>query len=278
MKTLRISKSLLLAYDAVMMGEACGVQFKSMYLDKTHRLDPTPAMMKGNRFEFLALGIKNRDGSEPEPIKTSSGNVSKAEEEKVKAQAERCKQALEKHGFEIMGTDQKKVNDFDGFQIVSVLDAEGTKDGEPVIIDTKYSGLLYNKWEVMGWHPEKIANNIFHQKQALMYMFHMAHRTGKLYDFYYLVHSATNDVESEIFKMQFSDDPDMHQKMAKEQFQIFERSLHSIAKTIRLQYDMDGFKAVPTVKGCMECPLMADGSCKHAISVPEITKVNMVIL
>lgn len=56
MKQLSISQSLIKDWRDYEKRDFCGLLFDALWISRTHRIEPTPAMLLGQWFEYLALG------------------------------------------------------------------------------------------------------------------------------------------------------------------------------------------------------------------------------
>ncbi len=272
---LSISQSLLKDWDDYSKGLGCGLWFKARHIDKI-KTKPTPAMLKGLRFEYLCTGALLRDGSIPPELLTKTGNISKTDNQKVEKQAERFKEAIEFYGVEILETSKIIEWECDDYKRKGVLDILAKIHKMPefkenpnvymkpfeAIIDIKSTGLLDNKFEQFGWALENLPFRNKLTEQPVDYKSIYRENGIKDIPFYWFVHSNTNDIDSRIIEARVGD--------ARIDEQIFK--VKSAVKAIESELFLE-FKAHPTVKRCFNCPLFKN--CKEKITVPKVNIVEI---
>lgn len=250
---------MLNSFDDYMDGKECGILFDEVYLKRRFKTPPTDAMLKGQRFEYLAIGTKP-GGEIPGEILTNTGNISKAEETRVKTHADLFNESIKFHGIDIKMTDIKEEIEFQDYILVYIMDYFGTwRDGKPLIGDLKYSGLLYNKWEDMGWERERLRFNRKQRTQPLMYCYGYKWLHGELPDFLYHVHSSTNDIDFEIFWMMITDS----------HLQEFEERIYHFLEAVEFSKSY-GFNPLPSRRKCKDCPVI---DCQFRMKIPDITLI-----
>lgn len=252
----KITQSLIKAFQKVEQGFDCPFKFKALYIDFTHHSEPTPAMSLGHYFEYLATGQLPRGGNAPEPIMLQSGTnkgTPNKEYRNATLQAENFKSDIEALGFKITQTGIKLVHPIE-------TDVEGTTDllathpkyGE-CIIDLKYSGLINDKWNELGW--VELAYKIQHMTQALHYTF------LRRISFFFAVYSSANEWERKWFRIII--DPD-----------AIVRHYQDIQLVRKLVADRtqkpNGFPAKPSLSECIDCPVKCKFEAKH----PKIEDVH----
>jgi hypothetical protein len=265
MRPYNISNSLIKAIDEYALGEggdSCGKQLKAIYLDKTAEFHPSDSMKLGQYFEFIATGAKLRDGSEPKPELTQKGDLT-AEYKRTLIQAENFKIQMKYYGFEIIGTGVKWEYEFDGMNIKGILDVLA-KDrfGNELIIDLKYSGLIEDKWNDLGWAKEQLPHRRKLISQPKLYKWLGYKIFGKEFPFYFFLHSSTNSIDRRIYKINTG---------------LIELLCEDVEKLIRftddtIQYHLlTGFETRPEMKRCLSCSLLSE--CKEAFTLPKIEEV-----
>jgi len=82
--------------------------------------------------------------------------------------------------------------------------------------------------------------------------------------FYFIVHSSTNEIDSIFWRVDLQD------------FEVamnhFEDMIYDVVKEIGMEKEF-GFTPYPSVKRCMECPLMNE--CVHAIQTPQLEQITI---
>lgn len=241
-----ISKSFLLSYLDYCHGKECGIKWSEINLFKTIKQEPTDAMMLGKYFEYKATGYVGAGEEEPRPKTKRDGNLT-AEYERAEIQAMNFKKYCTNLGIEILEIGKRIVKD----NCSLVLDIVAMYKGREVIIDLKYTGKLYDKWDDNGWSLDSFEYKTAHHIQPI----HYSYMTGM--PFYYFVFSSTNE-DCEFFEVK------MEQPITNE---IHQQRLESVRKRIDMEIVTGGFIARPTLKRCSNCPL--NDSCSYASKSPE---------
>jgi hypothetical protein len=265
MRNYNISNSLIKAIDEYALGESgdsCGIQLKAIYIDKTATKEPSSAMKLGQYFEFKATGAKLRDGSEPQPDLLKSGDLS-AEYKRALVQANNFQIEMKYHGFEIISVGEIWEFEFEGINVKGILDVLAKdRKGNEVIIDLKYSGLIDDKWNEMGWDKEKLPTRRKLISQPKLYSWLSLKKFGKIYPFYFFIHSSTNTIDRKIYKVDVG--------KADVLCEDIEKQIKFTDDTIQYHL-LSGFEARPYYKRCIECPLIK--SCNKAITLPKIEEI-----
>lgn len=246
-----ISQSLIKCFQDWKARIECGDVLKAKYIDHTWVDDPIDAMKLGTYFEFLLTGQLPRSGKIPEPERTQKGTL-KAPYKRVEEMAERVRELMKKSGIKVLETGRKLSKN----GMVGIEDVHASYKGRNITIDTKYSGLLDDKWNRMGWvmTPEQKA---YHGIQAKQY--HII--TGK--PFYYLVASSKNTTDVKFFEVEIDG-------FAKEQHI---KLVDYVRESIDFLLDIDGFTNYPELSKCEKCQLT---KCKDRQTElkPELIKLN----
>ena len=134
------------------------------------------AMMKGQRFEWLAVNSPNREGQIPELPKLKNGNKS-TDELRIEEQALVFKEVLPHYNMKIVlpeGADNPSaaVNWEHGEDVLltGIFDAVILWDGVPAIMDLKLTGSLISRWGPNGKPGWGDYFNMDHI-QAYLYMY-----------------------------------------------------------------------------------------------------------
>lgn len=259
---IKISQSLMKAYVDYLNEKECGLFFKARYIDKDpeSNTEPTEAMKAGIYFEYLCTGALPISGEIPQPDISYKGQA----REKMAAPYERATQSAQVF---------KKIIEHYGIQIISVgltLEADGINgvidihaiwNAEECFIDLKYSGLIDDKWNEMGWDLDSL-----HMKDSLMVQgVHykiLAEKALGIYDipFYYFVFSSA--------------DPN-HVKIIKQEVDESRRQSHIVAInniTEKINSDLiRGFIPRPSLSKCSKCPI--SHKCASKVDYPLIEEV-----
>ena len=156
----KISQSLIKKYVDYLGEKECGLFFKARYIDKDPEANtpPSDAMKAGIYFEYLCTGGLPRSGEVPLPEMTAKGKLT-APYERAQQSAEVFKRIMAHYKIKVL-----KVGlyvEADG--INGILDILAEWNGETVVIDLKYSGLIDDKWNELGWQTESL-----HMKDSIM--------------------------------------------------------------------------------------------------------------
>ena len=257
-----ISQSLIKAYVDYLNEKECGTFFKARYIDKDPDTEgePSDAMKLGIYFEYLCTGALPRNGQIPEPEYVYKGKPNERlaiSYERVQDSAMIFKKIIETYKIKIL--EVGKVVVVDGMS--GIFDILAEWDGQKVIIDLKYSGLIDDKWNEMGWDLDTIHTKDSLMIQGVHYKLLMNKKEGiEDIPFYYFVFSSNDPNNVKIIKQEV--DPSKMQS-------------HVVAVqniTEKLNYDLsNGFKPYPSLKKCSICPI--SHKCTNRVEVPLISEI-----
>lgn len=255
----KISQSLMKSYVDYLNGKECGILFKANYIDKDPEAqrEPSDAMKVGIYFEYLCTGALPRNGEIPEPDVVYKGKANEkmsAPYERATESAKRFKAIIEHYGIEILEVGKVLKTDEES----GILDILAKWDGQLCIIDLKYSGLIDDKWNEMGWDLESL-----HMKDSLMlqgvHYKYLAEKCMNVTDipFYYFVFSS-NDVDNI--------------KIIKQEVDESKMQSHVVAlNNIKGKLSFDSFTPLPSMQRCSKCPIAS--KCKFKVDFPLIDEV-----
>lgn len=250
------------AYVDYLNEKQCGILFKANYIDKDPeaRTPPTDAMKAGIYFEWLCTGALPKSGEVPEPeiaYKGTNREKLSAPYERAQKSAEVFKSIIQHYGIKILDKGvYLDAPDMDG-----VADILAEWDGEQVLIDLKYSGLIDDKWNELGWDLESL-----HLKDSIMIQgVHYKILAEKMWGindipFYYFVFSTQDPNNVKIIRQEV----DESRKQA--HIVAVNNVMGKITKD--LEY---GFKALPSLSRCSTCPIAH--KCQHKVDYPLIDEV-----
>lgn len=248
-KLLSISQSLLKNYWDFKNGKYCGEAF--LRVDLNHEVERVASerMKVGQYFEYLCTGQGNRDGSIPTEPQTKTGKPT-VEAERMRVQADRFKALVKAEGLEIIETGKILEYKAGNFKIKGILDIFGAMYGKPAIVDMKTSGLIGNQWEEYGWNPSTFNMRDKLTIQVVFYKY-LADVVLGIRDipFYFMIHSSTNDTDSEFWEVQLND--------YVKAMGGLEAMLNQYAEEILFQ-KVQGFTPFPDVKRCKDCPIFSN--------------------
>jgi hypothetical protein len=255
----KISQSLMKSYVDYLNGKECGVMFKANYIDKDPdaQREPSDAMRVGIYFEYLCTGALPRNGETPEPDVVYKGKANEkmsAPYERATESAKRFKAIIEHYGIQIIEVGKVLKTDEES----GILDILAKWDGQLVIIDLKYSGLIDDKWNEMGWDLDSL-----HMKDSLMLQ-------GVHYK--YLAEKCLNVVDIPFYYFVFSSNDVDNIKIIKQEVDESKMQSHVVAlNNIKGKLSHDAFTPLPSMQRCSKCPIA--NKCKFKVDFPLIDEV-----
>jgi hypothetical protein len=259
---INISQSFLKEFAKYKSGDACGLQVKAKYIDGV-KFPSSDAMEYGNAFEYLATGSIPRDGHIPQIEKVYKGTARESistQYQKIIQSAELFKKIVKHYEIEII--DVSRVVTQDG--MTGIMDIVAKWNDRVCIIDTKYSGLLDDKWNELGWNLDMLPEKHNLLLQPVQYKILLSKELGcepEDIDFYFFVFSSKDVMDVKLIKVN-----------------VDELTIASHLTTVEwvkneLQKPIDNvFKAKPSLKLCFECPI--NDKCSFKIEVPHIDEIT----
>lgn len=287
---LSISQSLIKDYTDLSRG-SCGLQFKAKHIDKIPFVS-TDVMKAGQWFEYVATGAKLRGGEIPETMLKTKPKRSKeawtelidqiaeghiiinerlleeAENDmpvmyyRLLSQAGNLRRTFEHYGVKIIETGKVITFDCGDFIRKGIVDVYAYIDGTPCFIDIKSSGMLNNTYEPMAWcsGSERLKSKEKIVIQAKDYVDIWKQSTGADIDFYFFVHSNSNEWESMIVKCEV-----LESTIAEHR-----QNVADIAEEIDDMMTF-GFTPKPSQSNCKDCPIAS--GCEYYTEVPKIKTI-----
>lgn len=256
----KISQSLIKAFFDYVNQKECGIYFEERYIKKNPACEkkPTEAMLLGIYFEYLATGALPRSGEIPTPKKTTKGEITEPYK-RAQESAQLFREIIKHYNIKILSVG-KKWETKDGEN--GILDVEAEWDGERVIIDLKYSGLINDKWNEMGWDLESLPFKDSLMIQVVQYKY-LGEKILKNPDipFFFFVFDANDSRNAKIINVEVDE--------AKRQSHVV--LLNNVKSKIIASMKSGGFVPYPQMARCNECPLQP--TCKHAVKYPLIDQV-----
>lgn len=159
-------------------GRYCGNLIKIKYVDEQDVDDQSEDMEAGAFFEFCISGAPMRNGEFPKArMMASDSKQMYVKFRRAKYNAEIVTAMMDEMGLKIISAQKR----FDKGRHVGHIDlvCECTKHikfedgtewnvGDLIVIDLKYSGLIYDRWNKLGWQWSKIQKE-YHGTQAIKY-------------------------------------------------------------------------------------------------------------
>lgn len=256
MKLPKVSQSLIKALFDYLHNDECGLLFKAKYVDKTYMSEPSDAMKLGIYFEYLCTGMLPKSGITPKPDRTVKGKLTEPYQRVVESAA-LFKKTIAFYKIKILSVGlYLDTNDVDG-----LLDILAEWNGKIVIIDLKFSGLLDDKWNELGWETKSLANKDSIMIQGVHYKMLVKDVLDKNVDFYYFVFNSADSSDMKIIKQVVDED-----KIAAHRVVISE------VKQRLTEVIKNGFIPRPAYRKCRKCPLFDE--CKSRAEFPTIEEVQ----
>jgi hypothetical protein len=231
-------------------GNNCGLLFKAKYIDKNVFTIPSDSMKEGIFFEYLATGSLPKNGMIPEPDRTLKGVLTAAYERVTKA-ADFFKDIIEHHNIKLIETSYVLQTDI----AIGTIDIWAEWNGEPCIIDLKYSGLINDKWSDIGWNTDSLSEKHSLMIQGVHYRYLSREALGLDVPFYYFIFNQKDATDMKIIRQEIDEDQfPQHEEDIKKTLVILQSELNK------------GFKAVPNYSNCKSCPLF--DTCKEKEEYP----------
>jgi len=259
---INISQSFLKEYAKYKMGEVCGLQTKAKYIDGV-AFPQSDAMYLGDFFEYSATGSIPRNGIIPEPKLVYKGTARESIAEPFKRaleSAELFKKIIAHYNIEIIDTGRVVTQD----SMTGIMDIVANWNDRVAIIDTKYSGLIDDRWNAYGWNLDSLPEKHDLMVQSVHYRVLLAKELNcepEDIDFYFFVFSTQNVNDVKIIKV-ISDENTFANHLT-----TIEWMKEELQKPIEKL-----FKAKPKLKDCFECPIK--DNCSSKAEIPLIDEVS----
>jgi len=266
-----VSQSFIKQLFEYKQGNKCGYQFYAQY-NEGIEFPASDAMRLGQWFEYMCTGQVTKFGHIPVPDRNNPKKLSKKELDSGMKQedmvgelskkykdalvhVEAFKQMIEANDYEIISTGEKLLDKKLG--ISGDVDIVVRKKGEDRVrfIDTKFSGLLDNKWDDLGWADESLSYKDKIMIQAVHYKILGYAKYGYYPEFYFWVFSSSNTTDRKNIRVNVN--PDRYA----EHLQIIGNARKEYEK-----FDKAGWIPRPVPKECGKCIL--NKACKHYVELP----------
>lgn len=211
-------------------------------LDGTFKRVASEAMIKGQYFEYLLFGTKNREGQIP-VMELKKNGEKKIDQIRIESQVKKFPEILKKNGIVIYGTDRTfRYRMFDT-DTHGTWDAYGLMRRRPIIVDIKLTQNIDNDFGDFCWGDFESMDKI----QAYKYM-EAGRRMDRLqYDFLFMVFDYAPVPKHRLYFVEYTPNTAI---------QVQERIEETKAK---IQYhDHHGWEPVGYADECRECPFMID--------------------
>lgn len=234
----------------------CGLLFKAKYIDRNLPFVTSPSMQEGIYFEYLATGSLPKSGIVPEPEKTLKGELKEPYKKIVEA-VKLFKKIIAHYDIKILKVGYTLENDDKS----GVLDIWAEWDGVECIIDLKYSGLIDDKWNALGWDLDSLPEKDNLMMQGVHYKM-LAKEILGIEDvpFYYFIFNSKNPNDMKIIRQHVDEDRYFFHQIA------IDKVKDGIEKA-----KYNGYKAYPDYRKCIDCPLFSN--CEVRSEFPNINEV-----
>lgn len=267
---MKISQSFIKDAVKYFSGDLCGNIMRERWVHDRLLDTDSKAMHLGAYFEFqftllmTGKGSLPKNGEIPDPVTTQKGEKT-ADYKRADANALRLQRYFGDMGLNILHAGKKLTKGrFEGtIDLICECQKEiifGTfnivwRVGDIIVIDLKYSGLIDDNWNPMGWgimtRPGDNAQKDHHGIQAKQYSM----VTG--YPFYYLIMPPSNE-EDILF---------LHVPVSEEMISDHVKGGNALMEKFEFEMQM-GFEPRPEIKRCNACPLKAACTDKHTFPHP----------
>jgi len=258
---INISQSFLKEFAKYKSGDTCGLQVKAKYIDGV-KFPSSDLMEYGNAFEYLATGSIPRDGHIPQIEKVYKGTARESvstQYQKIIESAELFNKIIKHYQIEIIDTGRVVTQD----GMTGIMDIVAKYNNRICIIDTKYSGLIDDKWNELGWNLDMLPEKHNLMLQPVQYKILLSKELEcepEDIDFYFFIFSSKEVMDVKIIKVN-----------------VDELTIANHLTTVEwvkteLEKPIDKvFKAKPQLKRCFECPIK--DNCKFKVEVPHIDEI-----
>jgi len=251
----------------------CGGVLTAKYIDFTYPRESTAAQNAGCFFEYLATGYI-RKGEEPpqaEYYQTNGKGYSKGDIKPEYVQAAKHAKLFNEVLKQFKNPEFGITLSHGNIRGIADVKADG------VLIDLKYSDLLYDRWNEYGWGIEKFeyAANAMQSEdmltvlqkvpllwQPLLYSWLYMKMFGSLPKWYFYIASPKSD--DVIFR---------RVDFAPATLAAFDALLPQVIAEIELQLNTGGLIYRPTYSNCCMCKIAE--SCQQRVTLPQIQVVTI---
>jgi len=266
-----ITQSLIKELTSYKEGKLCGLQFEAKFI-KGMLFPSSPVQQLGQWFEYEATGALPKNKLIPLAESTKKGEPT-APYRLMQKQIENWNRLKERYMIKMISVG-RKISVYDKGLVPNPL--EGTTDFEAemtdfrtgkhypyTLNDIKTTGLMWNKWDDMGWDLDNLSNKFRIILQPIFYKFISIMERGEEPVFHFFLFSNTNETDHRILR--FNIDTELH-------IQLLRVSIQDSFKD--LEHGMkNGWIPRPSVKDCANCPLKT--SCEHYTDTPFIEIFNL---
>lgn len=254
--SVKISQSLIKGYYEYKSGDLCGLAFKAKYIDRSMPFVTSPSMQEGIYFEYLATGALPKSGEVPQPELTLKGEMKEPYKRIVEA-VKLFKKIIAHYDIKVLKIGYNLENE----EKSGVIDILAEWNGQTVIIDLKYSGLIDDKWSELGWDLNSLSEKHNLMMQGVHYKM-LAKEILNIDDipFYYFIFNSKNPLDMKIIKQNVDED----------RFFFHQNTIEKVKDAIE-KAKYEGYTPYPNYRKCIECPLFE--KCEVRAEFPLINEV-----
>ena len=254
-KQVAVSQSLMKSLSDYNQGKECGLVLKAKFLESNWG-QSSDAMKLGQFFEYRATGQLPKSGEVPLPELTLKGEYT-TDYQRALMSAEYAKVIFKAMDIQIITTGER-IHFRDA---VGDLDIRGFFRNRPAVIDLKYSGLLDDKWNEIGWHVDTLSEKDRLLIQPNHYLYLADNHYGVEHDFYFMLFNTKNPMD--VRMIQIIIDPIKKMKHIED--------IKVVKKKFEYMIENDDFKPRGSLLKCSECFL--NETCPSRVLLPQIQTV-----
>jgi hypothetical protein len=253
---IKISQSKLKAYTDYKNKKLCGYLFKAKYIDNSIEFVASKPMEEGIYFEYLATGSLPKSNQIPYPKKDKYGNIS-TDYKRIEEAVKLFRKLMAHFKIKILKVGYNLENE----DISGVMDIWAEWDGVKCIIDLKYSGLIDDRWNDLGWDIDALPEKDSLMIQGVHYKILVNDILGyEDVPFYYWIFNSKDPTDMKIIR----------QNVDPERFPKHRAMIDYVKDEIEKEMYL-GFTPYPKYRDCKDCPLNA--TCDKKEEFPSVEDV-----
>lgn len=260
-----LSQSLLKAYVEYYDQniQACGLKLYKQYFLKI----PTPSsdvQKLGIYFEYMATGYHREGDPIPMPEMVYKGTAREkmgTDYERATLSALKYKEIIQKHDIKVISYGEYL--NYDGSS--GIMDVYAEWNGEPCVIDLKYTSLFDDKFSDYGWHTESLP----YKPNLLLQPIHYKYLIKKIkaiedVPFYFFIFSSKDPEKIKIILTNIQEEHiNLHEQI----------TVEKMKKYVDYHYrHPEALEARPNYLRCKECPYF--DSCEKRAEVPLVDVID----
>lgn len=273
-----ITQSFLKDFSSYLEGKECGHLIQKKWVEGILFESDSAAIKLGNYFQYITWGILPKDQKIPQPeymaskIKSNKGSIEGLGIEDmydpyrlVHEKSEQVKLIFKEMGFKVIKIDWRVTKGRFRGDMDLLVECEKDlifedfelKAGQQIVIDAKYSGLIDDKWNEMGWVFEREEQIKYHGIQSKHYKYLVP------LEFFYFVVSSGKDKDIKFIRASVTEE-------GIKQHVIEANALHDKFELLK---DTGGFDPRPDYLKCLNCVLKENCTDKHIYPHPKTVEL-----